>query len=82
MEGRRKTPSTFKGLVQSIMISTGFHGSDCPHPTALFNPLSPWQHFRMSSILTLQRGILQIKGDIFGTLPSWRFLALGEGAHF
>lgn len=80
--GRGTEPSTFKGLVQSIMISIGFHGSYCLHPAALFSPLSPWQHFRLNRILTLQWGILQIKGDIFGTLPSWHFVALGEGANF
>lgn len=52
-----------------------------PASHSIIQPLSLWQHFGLNRILTLQWGILQIKGDIFGTLPSWHFIALGEGAN-
>lgn len=56
-----------------------FHGSGCLHPASIVRPpFPPWQLFGfLSRILTLQWGIVQIKGDTFGTLPSWHFAIVG-----
>lgn len=45
------------------------------HCSAPFSSLAA--RLVLSRILTLQWGILQIKGDIFGTLPSWHFANVG-----